>query len=103
IQLAHHHIGRMRHDRTENTGQVATRERDGGLCALVVVGFVARETGVDHLDDGLEGGKFHHRVGDLSAPERVQAFVKTVKYIYIYQSLRHSRERREMETPPETP
>jgi hypothetical protein len=32
------------------------------LGSLAVVGFLAWEACVDHLDDGLEGGKFHHGV-----------------------------------------
>jgi len=62
VQFGNHDVGWMRDDSAENTRQITTGERDGGLGSLAVVSFLAREVRVDHLDDGLEGGKFHHGV-----------------------------------------
>ena len=76
IQLAHHHICGMGHNSAENTGQVSTGEGNRGLSALVVVGFLSRQSLVDHFHNGLKRGKLHHGVGDLTAPEGIQTFVK---------------------------
>lgn len=37
IELADHHVGRVRDHSTENTGQVTTSKRNGSLRAFVVV------------------------------------------------------------------
>lgn len=77
IQLADHHIGRVRDHCTENTSEVSTGKSHSRLSALVVVGLLSWEATIDNLDNGLERGKLHHRVGDLAAPEWVQALVQT--------------------------
>ena len=77
IELADHDIGRVRDDGAEDTGDVTSAERDGGLSALTVVALLARKTVIDHLDDGLEGCELHHGVWDLTTPERVQTLVQT--------------------------
>ena len=67
----------MRDDGAQDAGEIAPRKGDGGLRAFAVVGFLARQRGgVEGLDDGFEGGELHHRVGDLPAPEGVEAFVE---------------------------
>lgn len=78
VQFTDHHVGRMRHDRAEDTGHITTGESDGGLGAFVVVRLLPRQVIVDHLHNGLEGSKLHHGVRNLSAPERVQALVQPV-------------------------
>lgn len=66
----------MGDDGAEDAGDVAAGEGDGGLGALAVVALAAGQALVDLLDDGLERGELHHGVGDLAAPERVQALVQ---------------------------
>ena len=79
IELADHDIGRMGDDGAEDTGDVATRKRNAGLCGGRVVRLLAGKTVVDHLDDGFERGELHHGIRDLTAPQRVYAFVETVR------------------------
>ena len=71
----------MRDDSAEDTGEVTTNEGDTGLLTLGVVVLGTWESSVDHLDDSLEGGEFHHGVWDLTSPERVDALVETVEWI----------------------
>jgi hypothetical protein len=47
--------------------------------ALGVVVLGTWESSVDHLDDGFEGGEFHHGVWNLSTPERIDTLVETVE------------------------
>lgn len=77
IQLADHHVGRVRDHRTENTSQVTTSKRNSRLCTLVVVRFLAWQVLVDHLDNRLKRGKLHHRVGNLATPKWIQTLVQT--------------------------
>ena len=81
IELAHHHIRRVGHHGAKNTSQIAAGEGNRSLRALVVLGFVSRKSLVDHLHNGLERGKLHHRVGDLATPEWVQTLVQTKRGI----------------------
>ena len=67
----------MRDDGAKDTGHVATRESYTSLRGLGVVVFLAGERFVYLFDDGLEGGEFHHGVGDLAAPEGGDALVET--------------------------
>lgn len=76
IELADHDVGRVGDDSAEDTCQVTADKRHARLGSLAVVGLLPGEAGVHHLDNGLEGGKLHHGVGNLSAPERVQALVE---------------------------
>lgn len=59
VELGDKHVGRVRDHGAQDTGDVATDEGHGGLGALAVVALLARHAVIDHLDDGLEGGKFH--------------------------------------------
>lgn len=68
----------MGDDGAEDAGQVASGEGDSGLGALAVVGFLAGEAVVDHLNDSLKRGELHHRVRNLTAPERVETFVESI-------------------------
>jgi len=63
-------------DGAKDTGEVAGAESHSGLRGCGVVGFLTRQALVHHFDDRLEGGKFHHRVRDLAAPEGVDSFVE---------------------------
>ena len=73
----------MRDDSAENTSEVTTNEGDTGLLALGVVVLGTGESSIDHFDDSLEGGEFHHGVWDLTSPERVDALVETVEWIVL--------------------
>ncbi|SPQ18623.1 ddd244d6-febd-4300-8f52-46a01bd2d091 [Thermothielavioides terrestris] len=76
VQLADHDVGRVRHDGAQDAGQVAADEGHARLRGFAVVVLAAGEPVVDHLDDGLERGELHHGVGDLAAPQRVEALVQ---------------------------
>jgi hypothetical protein len=78
IQLGHHDVRRVRDDSACNTRDVATQEGYTGLLESVVGGLGLAERLVDLVDCGLEGREFAHGVGDLAAPEGVEAFVQTV-------------------------
>jgi hypothetical protein len=77
VQLADHNIGWVRNNGAKNTSKVATSERDSCLGALAVVSLLAWQVVVDCCDNGLERGKFHHCVWNLSAPKRIETFVET--------------------------
>ena len=81
VELADHHVGRVRDDGAEDTGKVATRECDASLSAFTVVGLRAGEVVVDHFDNSLEGGELHHGVWDLAGPEGVETFVEAVEIV----------------------
>ena len=76
VQLTYHNIRGVRDNSAEDTREVASGERDGGLGALVVVGLLAWEVMVDSLDNVLKRGELHHGVRNLSAPEGIQALVQ---------------------------
>lgn len=78
IELADHHIGRVRHHSTQNTSQVSTGECNCSLGTLVVVRLLSWQPVIDHLDDCLKRGELHHGVWDLAAPEWVQSLVQAV-------------------------
>jgi hypothetical protein len=78
VKFRHHHVRRVRDDGAEDSRQVSGGECHSRLRGGRVVGLLAGEALVHHLDDGLEGGELHHRVGDLAAPEGVDAFVEAV-------------------------
>lgn len=77
VQLTNHDIGRVRYRSTQNTSEVTTRERNGSLSTLVVVGLLTWQIVVDHLNNSLEGSELHHRVGNLTAPQWVKTLVQT--------------------------
>ncbi len=66
----------MRDNGAEDAREVARGEGDARLRGLGVVGLGAGQARVHHLDNRLERGKLHHGVGDLAAPERVDALVQ---------------------------
>ena len=66
----------MRDDGAAYAGDVAAEEGDAGLLETVVGGFGLAEVRVDCVDGGFEGCEFYHCVGDLAAPEGVEAFVE---------------------------
>jgi hypothetical protein len=76
IKLRDHDVCGMRDDCAGDTGDVAAEEGDTGLLEPVVGGFRLSERFVDLVDGCLEGGEFAHCVGDLPAPEGVEAFVQ---------------------------
>lgn len=77
VELADHDIGRMRYDGAKDTSQVASGEGHSGLSSLAIVRLLTRQAVIDHLDNGLEGGKLHHGIGDLATPQRIQTLVQT--------------------------
>ena len=77
IQLADHDIRRMTDDRTPNTRNITTQETHPSLLQRVVGLFRLPQCRVDVIDRGFKGCEFHHRVGDLAAPERVQTLVES--------------------------
>lgn len=54
VQFADHYIRWVRHNGTEDTGQVSTSEGDCCLSPLVVVRFLPGKVVVDSLDNGLK-------------------------------------------------
>jgi hypothetical protein len=76
IEFGNHDVCRVRDDCAGDTGDVTAEEGDAGLLEPVVGGFGLPEHLVDFVYCGLEGGEFAHCVGDLTAPERVEAFVQ---------------------------
>jgi hypothetical protein len=78
IQLRHHDICGMGYNRSTDTSNITTEERNSGLLESSVLIFRFAQLSVDCFDSLLECGKFHHGVRDLAAPKWVQAFVKTV-------------------------
>ena len=60
----------------QDTSRITTRERHTRLRALAVIALLARQRFVNLLHDRLKRREFHHRVGNLSTPERVQALVQ---------------------------
>ena len=66
----------MRHDGAQNSREVTAAEGNTGLHSLAVIALLSWHAGVHHLDDGLEGGELHHGIGNLAAPERVDALVQ---------------------------
>lgn len=76
VELADHDVGGVGDDSAQDAGEVASGEGDARLGRLAVVALAPGEAVVHHLDDGLEGGELHHGVGDLAAPQRVDAFVQ---------------------------
>lgn len=76
VEFRDHDVGRVRDDCAEDAGQVAGGESHPRLRGGRVVGLLPWQALVHHLDDRLEGGELHHRVGDLAAPEGVDSFVE---------------------------
>lgn len=77
VQLTNHDIGRVRYRSAQNTSEVTARECNGSLGTLVVVGLLTWQIVVDHLNNSLEGSELHHRVGNLTAPQRIETLVQT--------------------------
>ena len=76
IQLAHHHIRRVRNNCTADPRDVAAQKGDSRLLQRVVGFLGLAEVGVDLRDSGLECREFDHGIRDLARPERVQTLVK---------------------------
>lgn len=76
IEFADHDIRRVGDDGAEDACEVATSKRYACLRSLAVVALLAWQAVIDHLDDGLKGGKLHHGVGNLATPKRVDALVQ---------------------------
>ena len=53
-------------------------EGDDRLDTFAIFGFLAWHLLVDHLNDCFERSEFHHGVGNLATPERVETFEKTM-------------------------
>ena len=77
IELADHDIGWVRDNGAKNTGHITTNEGDTGLRPLSIVRLLSWEVGVDGSDNVFERGEFHHSVGDLSAPKRIETLVQS--------------------------
>ena len=67
----------MTDGRTPNTRNVTTQETHPSLLQRVVGLFRLPQRSVDIIDRRFKGCEFHHRVGDLAAPERVQTLVES--------------------------
>ena len=71
VHLGHARVERMRDQRTEDTGNVTRSEGDRQLHGLAVgLARLREHVLVEHGDDVLERSELHHRVGDLTAPQR---------------------------------
>jgi hypothetical protein len=77
VELTDHDIRGMGDDGTQNTCKITTGKRHSRLGGLAIVALLARQTVIDTLHDGLKRCKFHHRVGDLATPKRIDTLVQT--------------------------
>ena len=77
VEFRDHDVRGVRDDGAAYAGDVAAEEGDAGLLQAVVGGFGLAEVRVDGVDGRFEGREFYHCVGDLAAPEGVEAFVKS--------------------------
>ena len=74
VHLRHAGIERVRHQRAEHTGDVARRERHRQLRRLAVrLARLRQQEAVEQTHDVLERRELHHRVRDLTAPQRHDA------------------------------
>lgn len=76
VQLRHHHVRRVRDDRTANTGNVASEERNTSLLQGVVRLLGLTKLLVDLGNRALERRELDHGVRDLTGPERVEALIE---------------------------
>ena len=73
VHLRHARVERMRHQRAEHTRNVARSERHRQLRRLAVrLARLRQQEAVEQTHDVLERGELHHRVRDLTAPQRHQ-------------------------------
>ncbi len=79
IELADHDIGWVGDNGAEDSGKVAARKRDTGLNPFSILGLALRHLAIDGFHDGLETGKLHHRVRNLSTPEWVESLVQAMR------------------------
>lgn len=77
VQFADHDICWVRDDCTEDTGEITTSERNGSLSTLAVIVLGAWKTMVYCLHDCFERGELHHRVWNLTTPQRIETLVET--------------------------
>lgn len=54
VELTDHNVGWVGDNGTEDTGEVAARERDTSLSRFAVIGFLAWQVIVNGFDDGFE-------------------------------------------------
>lgn len=79
VELAHHDIGWVGDNGAEDSGKVAASKRDTGLNRFPIFGLALRHLAIDGFHDGLETGKLHHRVRDLSTPEWVESLIQAMR------------------------
>ena len=73
VHLRHARVERMRHQRAEHTGDVARGERHRQLRRLAVrLTRLRQQEAVEQTHDVLERRELHHRVRNLTAPQRHQ-------------------------------
>lgn len=84
IQLGHHDVRRVGHDRAPYARNITPEERHPRLLQhrIGLLGLI--EGFINHLDRGLEGGEFHHRVRDLPGPERIDALIEPCVALFSY-------------------
>lgn len=68
----------MGNDGASNTGNITSQEGNPGLLEGGIGGFGFPEVGIDFVNGGFERREFHHRVWNLTAPERVESFVESI-------------------------
>ena len=68
VSRAGTYVSWMGNNCTENTSNIPPCEGNASLRELAVVGFLAGEVIINHLDDGFKGGELHHGIWDLSTP-----------------------------------
>lgn len=75
-----HRISRMRYNCAEHTSDVSRRECDDQLFTLcALLSWLRNYVFVQELERALEASKLHHRVWDLTKPQRYQPFVEAAK------------------------
>ena len=66
----------MTDDRTPNTGNIPTQERNPSLGQRTITVFRLPQRGIDIIHRCLEGCKFHHCIRDLPPPKRLQTLIQ---------------------------
>ena len=82
VQFADHHVRRVAYDRASDPSDIAAQEGDAGLLQRVVGILWLPERGVDVIHRRLERRKLDHRVRNLPAPQRLQAFIQPRRALF---------------------
>ena len=86
VELADHGVGRVRDDGAEDSRDVTCGRRHSELLELVVALLGLAELLINRCDGGLERPELHHRVGDLTAPERRERLEEAVHEMGVSES-----------------